>query len=1348
MELPENPMVKANILSNLLFCYTLPIFIKGKKKNLEPSDLYRALDEDKSSTLGDRMEIAWHKEVEKQASRGKDPSLLRATLKVFGWNIIKLGLIQLCIEFGLKVTQPLFVGGLVTYYMQPDGNISEAYWYAGGVILCSALNVLTQHAFMLGQFHCGMKIRISLISIIYRKALRLSQTALGNTTAGQIVNLLSNDVGKFDSALIGMHQLWVGPLEIALVVFIIYQHIGIAAFAGVGFLIAFIPFQAYIGKKISTFRAKTAIRSDERIRLMNEIIQGIQVIKMYAWEKPFGKLVTSARKREVNTIRYASYIRAIMLSFTVFVTRFSVFISLTMYVLLGMILTAEKAFVVTAYYNILRQSMTVHFPRAISQLAETLVSFKRIQRFLTYEEAKVKHPVDAQLTSNGEIPVQLSVTNKDIMNNKELLNNCEKEPAEPFLELLRVKAKWNPGLTDYTLDDVSFTAKPGELVAVIGPVGAGKSSLIQAILGELPTESGSIEMSGQISYASQDPWLFGGTVQQNILFGQLMDRKRYREVIRQCALERDFDLLPFGDKTIVGDRGQSLSGGQKARVNLARAVYRKASIYLFDDPLSAVDTHVGKHLFEQCMRNYLKDHIVILATHQLQYLKQADKIIIIDHGKILAIGKYTDLKEQESDFSDLLLDNQEEEEQLEVSFEIYDKPGEIQSRRNSETSVETVKSEKCADTQMQVKEIQKRGAIGFDLYVKYFRSGGGVFLLLIATSFCICAQILGSGCDFFLSYWVNKQTALAVNVTVTDTPISINTTDAEMTTNASYLTNDTVTVEPYENRDMMDIYIFSSLIIATIIVTLSRSFLVFNVAMRASRKLHDAMYRGVSRATMYFFNTNPVGRILNRFSKDMGHVDELLPTVILEVIQIFLTLGGIVVVIIIVNTWFIIPSLLMVVLFYYLRSFYLKTSRDVKRMEGVTRSPIFSHLSASLMGLSTIRAFEAEAILCQEFDHHQDLHSSVFFTFVSTNRAFGFWLDCICVIYIAIVTLSFFVLGEEQAGNVGLAITQALNMTGMVQWGMRQSAELENTMTSVERVVEYDTLEKEGELESADVHKPPKHWPQKGQIKFQKLSLRYFPDAKSDVVLKNLEFEIMPKEKIGIVGRTGAGKSSIINALFRLAYNEGSIVIDGKDIKHLGLHDLRSKISIIPQEPVLFSGTIRYNLDPFDEYSDPKIWLALEQVKLKSAISDLPLGLQTKVSAGGSNFSVGQRQLVCLARAILRENNILVLDEATANVDPQTDNLIQTTIREEFADCTVITIAHRLNTIMDSDKVLVMDAGHIVEYGPPYLLLTEPEYESNIFYSMAQETGEATFKALMQVAKDAYESRTNICSPE
>ncbi|KAJ6635777.1 putative multidrug resistance-associated protein lethal [Pseudolycoriella hygida] len=924
--------------------------------------------------------------------------------------------------------------------------------------------------------------------------------------------------------------------------------------------------------------------------------------------------------------------------------------------------------------------------------------------------------------------------------------------SEAGINVKNVTARWDKENYEETLDNVNLLVQPGTLVAIIGPVGSGKSSLIQAILGELKVDKGTIDVNGVVSYASQEPWLFSGTVRSNILFGQPMDKERYNKVVRKCALERDFALFPYGDKTIVGERGQSLSGGQKARISLARACYRQAGIYLLDDPLSAVDTHVGKHLFDQCLRDLLRNKIVILVTHQLQYLQHVDQIVILNHGRVEGVGTYDSLRETGLDFAKLLAAESKDDQEHDGSLQKSRSNTKL-NRQSSESSTTSL-DEKGNESAMQVEERSAEGAIGMSLYTKYFKAGGGFCFFYIMIVFCLMSQLLASGGDYFVSFWVTKEEGrLDVDARTGDVPVTL------ISQNESLFSSTTETMTPsqelgfldtfmssigFRNLEdesrMIDIYIFTGITIATVVITLSRSFLFFTLAMKASTHLHNLMFEGVTRATMFFFNTNPSGRILNRFSKDMGQVDEILPSVMIDVIQIFLSLGGIIVVVAIVNYWFLIPTLIIGVIFYYLRNFYLMTSRNVKRMEATTRSPIYSHLGASLNGLSTIRAFKAQDILVKEFDSMQDLHSSAFYLFISTSRAFGFWLDAWCVVYIAIVTLSFFIMGDA-GGNVGLAITQAMGMTGMVQWGMRQSAELENTMTAVERVVEYETVDPEDELESTDTSKkPPPEWPEEGDIKFDRVSLRYFPDPQADLVLKDLEFHIMPKEKVGIVGRTGAGKSSLINALFRLSYNEGSILIDRRDTNSMGLHELRTKISIIPQEPVLFSGTMRYNLDPFDDYSDDKLWSALEEVKLKAAVMELPQGLQSRISEGGGNFSIGQRQLVCLARAILRENRILVMDEATANVDPQTDALIQATIRDKFANCTILTIAHRLHTVMDSDKVLVMDAGRAVEFGSPYELLTT-KTGPRIFYGMVQETGRATYEKLFQITKQVHEQR-------
>merc|ERR1719357_1721102 len=558
----------------------------------------------------------------------------------------------------------------------------------------------------------------------------------------------------------------------------------------------------------------------------------------------------------------------------------------------------------------------------------------------------------------------------------------------------------------------------------------------------------------------------------------------------------------------------------------------------------------------------------------------------------------------------------------------------------------------------------------------------------------------------------------------------------------SVLTNETsktiVIEDPALSEHYFNLGIYGAIVGALCVISMVRTIYFFVICMKSSVKLHDKMFESIIRAPCRFFDTNPVGRILNRFSKDMGSMDELLPPAFFDVLTIGLNILGILAVILAVRPWVILPTLVLSVVFVLLRRFYMASARDIKRLEGVAKSPVFSQLSTSLHGLTTIRAFSAQPLLRAEFDRIQDLHTSGWFTFISATRWFGLWLDWIVVVYLACVVYSFLVFGDDLlGGDVGLAVSSCIMLTGMLQWGVRQSAEVENLMTSVERVAEYTHLQGEQQPDKPS-NKPPKGWPKEGRVEFSDIELRYAPEEKD--VLRNLSFKTEPREKVGIVGRTGAGKSSLVAALFRLAEPRGRILIDGVDVLKIGLKDLRAKISIIPQDPLVFTGTLRRNLDPFSEHDDAALWRVLEEVHLADAVRDLKEGLSTEMSEGGSNLSVGQRQLLCLARAVLRRNRVLVLDEATANVDPRTDALIQEQIREKFRDCTVLTIAHRLHTLMDCDRILVLSDGQVAEFGRPYELLCKGD---GVLAELAAQTGEASKERLLEIARTAYFSHIN-----
>nr|CAD7576118.1 unnamed protein product [Timema californicum] len=1017
------------------------------------------------------------------------------------------------------------------------------------------------------------------------------------------------------------------------------------------------------------------------------------------------------------------------MSFTLFTNRIALYSVLVAIVLMGGTLTADKlwncmcfteVFVYASFFSVLGITMAGFFNRGVAELAETLVSIDRLQDFMIKEEI---------------IPVP-----------PDRMPAIENQNDEKKVAILKdLSAKWDGKANENTINKINIQAGHGKLIAIIGQVGTGKTSLLQAILGELPKASGSCVVNGKISYACQEPWVFGSTIRQNIVFGSTFNKTRYDEVLRVCALLPDLEQFPQRDLTLVGERGSSLSGGQKARVNLARAVYNDADVYILDDPLSAVDTHVGKHLFDECINSYLKHKTRILVTHQLQYLTDVDSIVLLLNGEVQMQGTFRDLIDSKFDYVKLLGDEEDDDEDdddeiISPDDVVVESDEDISNikkvlRRLSRRSIkgrskqnQPVEEEEAITDDTIYLESHSKGESQSSTYMEYFKSGTNYFFIFLMAALFLLAQGAASLADYWASFWTiqeemrNYYRSMDVSI-VTLSKENLTAYQTDMGNSRSLI----ALLDLHSTEFCL--YMYTGIILILTVLAGLRSYMFYKICVRCSERLHNNMFNSVIRTTMRFFDLNPSGRILNRFSKDIGCADELLTKSMMDAAQYMLTIAGSIVLAVVVNYLLIVLIIILGILLWFIRKVYLKTSINIKRLEGITKSPVFTHLNATLQGISTIRAYGAQSILKDEFDKHQDLHTSAYYMFITTSSAFGFSLDSLCFIYISLVTFSFLFLKEAMGGSVGLAITQSLLLIFFLQWGLRQTTEVANNMMSVERILEYKDLEEEPLLESTPDKTPSPEWPKEGRIMFQNTSLKYVET--NPPVLKDLNISIQPKEKVGIVGRTGAGKSSLISALFRLARVEGTIRIDGVDTKDIGLQDLRSRISIIPQDPVLFSGTLRNNIDPFHEFSDCMLWSALEDVELKKYCVSSN-GLDMKVTKGGSNFSVGQRQLICLARAILRNNKILMLDEATANVDPQTDALIQNTIRLKFAECTVLTVAHRLNTIMDSDKVLVMDAGRMVEFASPHNLL---QNKNGHFYQMVQKTGKKMAEQLYQVSE-------------
>eukprot|EP00058_Branchiostoma_floridae_P007841 XP_002593329.1 hypothetical protein BRAFLDRAFT_119583 [Branchiostoma floridae] len=1571
-----NPLEKAGPLSKLFFWWLNPLFKTGYKRTLQEDDMYNIMYEDSSQKQADDLEREWKKELDNaKESPNRPPSLKRALFRLFGARYLLLGLCALFVE-SVKIVQPIVLTWLLGYFA-PESTVTttQAYMYALIISVCAFTVSLCQHPYMYLQQAIGWKMRVACCGLVYRKALKLNHAALGKSNTGQIVNLMSNDVSKFDLVFQFSNYVWIAPLAIIVVTTLLYRDLGPPSLAGFGYIIFHLAISGRIGRLFATFRGQIAKKTDVRIRTMSEIISAMRVIKMYTWEKPFSEIVANLRKAvyhdaeiyllddplsavdsevgrhlfnrciqgvlsnkacilvthqlqylkeadqimvllegeqvatgtyselqnsgidftklmgeeesedvengrstvsavlpgtlanglaansakaeadekdatspllkeedrmsgtvgwrvyrdyfsagagvkgllfctllrigfavlyamsdwwlaywlEIGIIIKASITRGLVLSLSSVSSRMLVFCTFVTFALTGHNITAGLVFRALGLYNILQLAVFTFLPIAIVNLSESLVSLGRIQEFLLLEEAECE----------------------EVSGRTGRITATSPKEAECSVMLTDVNATWTGDSDHPTLKDINLQLKPGQLLAVIGPVGSGKSSLLSAVLKELPVMSGEVKVHGKVGYASQQPWVFSGTVRQNILFGRPYKEDVYNEVIQVCALEKDLELLPHGDMTLVGDRGVTLSGGQKARINLARAVYHDAEIYLLDDPLSAVDSEVGRHLFNRCIQGVLSNKACILVTHQLQYLKEADQIMVLLEGEQVATGTYSELQNSGIDFTKLMGEEESEDVENGRSTVSAVLPGTL-ANGLAANSAKAEADEKDATSPLLKEEDRMSGTVGWRVYRDYFSAGAGVKGLLFCTLLRIGFAVLYAMSDWWLAYWAQREEQhLAAKHNWVLTSNGYNTTMFNASfvgdmVNATATPTNSSRVFPVAPLDThFYIYILTAFTVGTLIVGVVGNQLFLLITVVSSKNLHNAMFNAIIRAPIRFFDTNPVGRVLNRFSKDIGQLDEMLPLVFsqfaeggiglfmimtvcvivnpwvliptLPILLLFVYIrkyylstsrdikrlegtrrvlnrfskdigqldemlplvfsqfaeGGIglsmiMTVCVIVNPWVLIPTLPILLLFMYIRKYYLSTSRDIKRLEGTTRSPMFSHLSATIQGLWTIRAFGAQESFQQEFDAHQDLHSEAWFLYLTCGKWMAIRVDVLVAFFVSAVAIcSVPASNALDDGLVGLSVTYAIILTGRFQFIVRQSAELENLMTSAERVLTYTKLEPEAPLTTST--KPPRDWPQHGGIKLEDASFSYSEDGPD--VLKNLCVEMQPQEKIGIVGRTGAGKSSLMQMLFRMAEPQGTVRIDGVDVTKIGLYDLRKKISVIPQDPVLFSGTLRRNLDPFNDFTDQQLWSAIEEVQLKQAVNDLQGKLESEMAESGTNFSVGQRQLVCLARALLRKNRILIIDEATANVDPRTDQLIQETIREKFKNCTVLTIAHRLNTVIDSDRILVLQEGRVQEMGEAHALLQDRD---GVFTAMVDQSGKALAAELREAARQCY----------
>lgn len=1323
------PESDAGFLSRLTFWWFTKMAILGYRRPLEEKDLWSLNEDDTSKVAVSKLIKQWEneknkirtsevkftktQEVElnhvdekptesdvliKNSIKKKEPSLLKVLLKTFG-PFFLIGSVFKLFQDLLSFVNPQLLRILIDFIK--NGN-APAWWgftIAALMFLSSVAQTLILHQHFQYCFVTGMRLRSAITGIIYRKSLVITNAAKRSSTVGEVVNLMSVDAQRFQDLTTFLNMLWSAPLQICLALYFLWQTLGPSVLAGVAVMVLLLPINAFIAMKTRAFQVEQMQYKDSRIKLMNEILNGIKVLKLYAWEPSFSQKVLEIRSKELNVLRKSAYLHAVSTfawtsaPFLVALTTFAVYVTVDE----KNILDAEKAFVSLSLFNILRFPLTM-LPQVISNLAQASVSINRIQNFLANDELD-PDAVNKEKSMSG---VAIAVQNGTF--------------------------SWATS-GDPILTNINLLVPSGSLVAIVGHVGCGKSSLVSALLGEMEKLEGDVSVRGSVAYVPQQAWIQNSTLKDNILFGRPDSEKNYKKVLEACALLTDLEVLPGGDQTEIGEKGINLSGGQKQRVSLARAVYSNSDVFLLDDPLSAVDAHVAKHIFDNVVGpdGLLRGKTRVLVTHGISFLPQVDHIVVIVDGKVSEMGSYQELLKQNGAFAEFLrnysFDDHVEEEELTIQDEeevllaeetlsnhtdlVDNEPIANEARKkfirqisvlSSDTEPsytmstrrrlcerklsETVTAKKPPMEKLIQTETTETGRVKMAVFWQYTKAVGLLVSLFICFLYC-CQNASAIGANVWLSDWTNEP---VINGTQQNTQRRVG--------------------------------VYAALGMLQGLLVMTSSFTLAMAGIGAARKLHAGLLDNKMHTPQAFYDTTPIGRIINRFSKDIYVIDEVIPHTILMFLATFFTSISTMIVIVSSTPLFAVVIIPLAFIYFFVQRFYVATSRQLKRLESVSRSPVYSHFSETITGASIIRAYGRQGSFVQLSDSKVDANQKSYYPGIVSNRWLGIRVEFVgnCVVLFAAL---FAVIGRENLspGLVGLSVSYALQVTMSLNWMVRMTSDLETNIVAVERVKEYSETETEAPWNIED-KKPPEDWPSRGEVEFSNYSVRYRPGL--DLVLKNLSMSVKGGEKVGIVGRTGAGKSSMTLCLFRiLEAAEGIINIDGVNISEIGLHNLRSMLTIIPQDPVLFSGTLRMNLDPFDKYSEDELWKALELSNLKKFVSSQTEKLDYECSEGGENLSVGQRQLVCLARALLRKTRILVLDEATAAIDLETDDLIQMTIRTQFEDCTVLTIAHRLNTIMDYTRVLVLDKGKIAEFDTPTGLIAA----RGIFYGMAKDAG-------------------------
>ncbi|XP_072509634.1 ATP-binding cassette sub-family C member 9 isoform X3 [Notamacropus eugenii] len=1305
-----------NLLSKATYWWMNTLIISAHKKPIDLKAIGKLPIAMRAMTNYVCLKDAYEEQKKKAADHPKrTPSIWLAMYKAFGRPILLSSTFRYLADL-LGFAGPLCISGIVQRVNDTvgategsSGSLTSKEFLENAYVLAVLLflALILQRTFLQASYYVtietGINLRGALLAMIYNKILRLSTSnlSMGEMTLGQINNLVAIETNQLMWFLFLCPNLWAMPVQIIMGVILLYNLLGLSALVGAAVIVLLAPIQYFIATKLAEAQKSTLDYSTERLKKTNEILKGIKLLKLYAWEHIFCKSVEETRMKELTSLKTFALYTSLSIFMNAAIPIAAVLATFVTHAYTSKkLLKPAEAFASLSLFHILVTPLFL-LSTVVRFAVKAIISVQKLNEFLlsdeigddswrsgessvTFESCK-KHTAVQPKTVNRKQPGRYNLDSYE----QSIRRIRPTETEDIAIKVTNGYFSWGSGLA--TLSNIDIRIPTGQLTMIVGQVGCGKSSLLLAILGEMQTLEGKVHWSNvnesepsfeavrrnrySVAYAAQKPWLLNATVEENITFGSPFNKQRYKAVTDACSLQPDIDLLPFGDQTEIGERGINLSGGQRQRICVARALYQNTNIVFLDDPFSALDIHLSDHLMQEGILKFLQEdkRTLVLVTHKLQYLTHADWIIAMKDGNVLREGTLKDIQNKDVELYEhwkTLMNRQDQE--LEKDMETDQTTLERKTLRRAMYSREAKAQMEDEDEEEEEEEdeddnmstvLRLRTKMPWKTCWRYLTSGGFFFLFLMVFSKLLKHSVIVA-IDYWLATWTSD----------------LNGKDSMNDYQSYYVAG------------------FTILCGTGIFLCLVTSLTVEWMGLTAAKNLHHNLLNKIILGPIRFFDTTPLGLILNRFSADTNIIDQHIPPTLESLTRSTLLCLSAIGMISYATPVFLVALVPLGIAFYFIQKYFRVASKDLQELDDSTQLPLLCHFSETAEGLTTIRAFRHETRFKQRMLELTDTNNIAYLFLSAANR----WLEVrtdylgACIVLTAAVASIASITETSYSGLVGLGLLYALTITNYLNWVVRNLADLEVQMGAVKKVNSFLTMESENYEGAMDPSQVPEHWPQEGEIKIHDLCVRYENNLKP--VLKHVKAYIKPGQKVGICGRTGSGKSSLSLAFFRMVdIFDGKIVIDGIDISKLPLHTLRSRLSIILQDPILFSGSIRFNLDPECKCTDDRLWEALEIAQLKNMVKLLPGGLDAVVTEGGENFSVGQRQLFCLARAFVRKSSILIMDEATASIDMATENILQKVVMTAFADRTVVTIAHRVSSIMDAGLVLVFSEGILVE---------------------------------------------------